>query len=242
MTSATESPGLLLIECDANTLRRQGHLRLGEEIAQAAGHLSQTVGLRFRRIQLRTRGDIDFARAFASLARYPAVVLVAHGNPEGIVAAERELMAWSDVAAAIAPVGLGSLVAISCFGGLSGPTDALFRGIPSLHEIVGSPAPVTVEQARIAIVAAMTAACGLELPVEFSTLMYVMNALVTDGVLFRRTRDGGQRASPGEQALVDLFGVAAWAAMSEKPRRGGRGLARPVVPSSAGSRPSKRSA
>lgn len=225
MTSVADSPGLLLIECDASTLRRQGHLRLGDEIASMARHLSPSVDLRFRRVQLRSRSDLDLARALASFTQYPAIVLIAHGSPEGIVATDTESMTWSDVATAIAPLAPKSLVAISCFGGLSGPTEALFRGIPSLHEIVGSPAPVTLAQARIAVISALAAARGLELPSEFSALIFLMNALLTDGVLFRRTREGARHASPGERALVDLFGFAAWAAMLE---RGSGSLTRPA--------------
>jgi len=68
--------------------------------------------------------------------------------------------------------------------------DALFESIPSLERIVSSPAPLTILQARAAILELTFAVHGVPLPAEVGCLVNVLNAAATRGLLYTRTREG----------------------------------------------------
>lgn len=214
MQNLANQPGLLVVEADADTLQRQGHSRLGDELEQLARG-EQGRGVRFLRYRLRTAEDAARARALALFLRYPAVVLIAHGDWEGIRVAPDLVMTWHDVADVLAPLEPRALFAIACYGGLSGPTSALFGRIPTLQAVVGSPAPITIAQARLPMIEAFMWARNGEMPVDLSTIVLGLNAIVTDGVVFRRNRAGFEHASPDEQFLTDLFGAFLSVAMSD---------------------------
>jgi hypothetical protein len=206
-------PGLLLIEGDADTLAREGHTRFGDELHRT---FAGADGLRFYREQLRSSAQVRGACVRAKFTRYPSIVMVAHGGPEGVMVAPDLALSWDEVGEALAPLEPKTIVAIACFAGLSGPTTSLFARIPTLNTIVGSPAPVTPSQATLAIFEATAAACLREVPTDAATLLLMLNAAVTEGVLFRRTRDGTTSASPEELALSDVFGLLAWSVMSQR--------------------------
>jgi len=222
MNSDADTPGLLLIEGDADTLKRQRHSALGDKIEQLSKSFTPQGQTRFLRVRLRTQNDIQLGRALATATRYPAIVLVAHGGPDGVVAGRGLRMSWPDVAEALAPLQPRLLLAVSCFGGLAGPTETMFKRIPTLTTIIGYAAPISIRQAQVATIEALMAAHGLDLPTEASFLLYTANAIASNGVLFRRTRAGLEQSSPGERALVDFAGIFAWLAMSGDDN--GRGL------------------
>jgi hypothetical protein len=204
------SPGLLILEGDAGKLRREGHTRLTDEIVEMLAPLVKNQALRVQRIPITSKEELDVAKAFASFSTYDAVVLLAHGSPQGLQAASGVAMPWSDLARAIAPTKPRFLLAVSCFAANSAAADALFDGIPTLERIIGSPAPLTIAQARVAILELGLAACGLEIPQELSALINVLNALDTRGVLFTRTREGRvERAVTGSNG-EDMLGFVAW--------------------------------
>ena len=213
----TNRPGLLLIEGDADTLTRQGHTALGDEIARIAKSASPSSGLRFHRVPLRSERDVRLGESFARFARYPAIVLIAHGDPQGIVVGPRLAMNWDTAGRMLAPLEPRVIVPISCYGGMSGPALSLFHAIPSLETIVGSPAPISTDQARLATLEALVGAFGMEVPKEVSLLLLGLNALATDGILFRRSRETIMRATPTELMMMDLLGIVAASSI------GGRG-------------------
>lgn len=214
MHNLANLPGLLVIEADADTLERQGHSKLGDELEQLArGEQGQS--LRFLRLRLRTEKDVRRAQAFAPLLRYPAIVLIAHGGPQGICVARDLAMTWHDVADSLAPLKPRALFAIACYGGSSGPTSALFDRIPTLQAVVGSPAPITIAQARLPMIEALTWAQNVEMPKDLSTLFLGLNAIGTNGVVFRRNRADFEVASPSDLLLADLFGAIVSAALSD---------------------------
>jgi len=213
MQNLANPPGLLVVEADADTLNRQGHSKLGDELEDLA-RSEHGQGVRFFRHRLRTEENVLRARALAVFLRYPAVVLIAHGNAEGIRVARDLAMTWHDVADALAPMEPRALFAIACYGGSSGPTSALFDRIPTLQAVVGSPAPITIAQARLPMVEALTWARNIQMPVDLSTLFLGVNAIATNGVVFRRNRAGFETASPEDLFLTDLFGAFLSAAMS----------------------------
>lgn len=214
MQNLANQPGLLVVEADADTLQRQGHSKLGDELEQLA-RSDQGQGVRFLRSRLRTAEDVLRAQAISPLLWYPAIVLIAHGNPEGIRVARNLAMTWQDVADSLAPLEPRALFAIACYGGSSRPTSALFGRIPTLQAVVGSPAPITIAQARLPMIEAFMWARNSEMPVDLSTIVLGLNAIVTDGVVFRRNRAGFEHASPNDLLLTDLLGTLLSAAMSD---------------------------
>jgi hypothetical protein len=168
--------------------------------------------MRLLRLPIASALDLELARAFARFSTYHAVMVLAHGGPAGLQVAPGMTMRWADLASVIAPTKPRFMLAVACFGALSAPADALFDGIPSLERIVGSPAPLTIGQARAALYELAFAAAGLPIPKELSHLVNVLNALDTNGVLFTRTREGRlERAMTGSNGSAeDLLGVLSW--------------------------------
>jgi len=65
------------------------------------------------------------------------------------------------------------------------------------------------------MVEALMWACHVDIPVDVSTLFLGVNTLLTNGVVFRRNREGFQQASPADRLLADLFGCGIAAIMSD---------------------------
>jgi hypothetical protein len=177
--------------------------------------LSDQQALRVQHVRITDARVLEWVKAFARFSTYDAVMILAHGSPLGLEAAEGVTMSWSEVATALEPMKPRFLLAVACFGALSAATDALFEGIPSLECVVSSPAPLTITQARAAVFELAFAACRVPLPSEFSNLIAVLNAMTTKGVLYRRTREGRATSTPSERATEDLLGWLLWAALRE---------------------------
>lgn len=81
MTSLRTMQGsLLVVEGNARVVRRQGHARLLETIERVVLPLVENGSLRYTRVPLNSRSDVesarDLARAFAP--EFNAVLLLAH--------------------------------------------------------------------------------------------------------------------------------------------------------------------
>ncbi|MCZ7681208.1 MAG: hypothetical protein M5U28_21425 [Sandaracinaceae bacterium] len=206
-----KGPGLLIVEGNAERLRRERHTQLSEYVVKLTRQQVEAGSLRLMRQRIRNGDELESAKAMAHYSKYPAAMIVAHGGPFGVEVAPDITMSWADVADAIAPTQPRYLLAVACFGGVSMATDTLFDRIPSLERIVGSPAPLTVAQARAAVFELTFAAYGTRLPAELSYLVNMINAMSTNGVLYTRTRDGRNTSSSSDRAVQDLLGLGAWA-------------------------------
>ena len=206
-----KGPGLLIVEGDAERLRREGHTQLTDRVAELLGPQVEQGHLRLMRKSLTSAQDVELAKMFAEFSTYDAAMILSHGSPLGVQAAPGVWMTWAEVAAAIAPTKPRYLLAVACFGGFSSATDALFDGIPTLERIVGSPAPLTTRQAQISILELWLAAYGSPLPPDWSLVTSALNAATTKGLLYTRTRTGRETSSASDRAIEDLIGLGLWA-------------------------------
>ncbi|MBZ0116544.1 MAG: hypothetical protein K8H88_06110 [Sandaracinaceae bacterium] len=213
MSRVGKGPGLLIVEGDADTLRREGHTRLTDRLVKAVEPQVEQGLLRLKRQSIRSAKDLEAAKFLAQFSTYDAAMILAHGGPFGVQAASDVTMTWAEVAHAIAPTKPRYLLAVACFGALSSATDALFDGIPSLERIVSSPAPLTINQAQIAVMELLFAAYGAHLPAELGYMVNALNAASTKGLLYTRTRDGRDTSTSSDRAIEDLLGVGLWAVL-----------------------------
>ncbi len=215
-----QCPGLLIVEGNARRLRAEGHTRVNDEVQRALGRCVQGGQLRLQRIPLTSARDLATAKMMAEWSTYDAVVILAHGGPSGVEIAPGLSISWQEVAESLAPTEPKLVVAIACFGGLNHVCDALFRGIPSLRRVVGSPAPLTIREATLATFEAVLTALGAEIPQDASVILNVINALATKGVVLSRTRHAVETTDASAALLEDLIGILLWAALHERGRGG----------------------
>jgi len=213
-----DTPGILVIEGNAAKLKRQGISRIVDDLEALIATQVNNGALRRWRTPINTAADLQLAKSLASVVRYDAVMLVAHGNPTHVELGDdpRLVMEWRDAARILAPVQPRFLLAVSCFAGGSLVTDALFEEIPTLEAIVGSPAPLTVKQAQFPLLELYAAAMRGSLPDELGTLLKIGNFLLTNGIIIKRTRGGLATSTPGQRLAEDLgliVGRAFWQQM-----------------------------
>lgn len=201
-------PALLIIEGDAARMTAEGHATIADDIERTMARHVAEGRLRFRRVRLRSAKDVSTWSIMAKFARYDGIVLLGHGNERGVVAAPDVPMTWHAVGDALAPLYPRALLTVSCFGGMAEVTDTLFAKIPSLQVITGSPAALRADQAQLALLDLLLCIYGVELH-DVGNLMLVVNGLMTEGVVFRRTREGLSSSSYLERVLLDHFGQAA---------------------------------
>jgi hypothetical protein len=201
-----ESAGALLILGDPETMRREGHSELFEHV-QTLLVPHEGAGFRLRSLELHSQEEIDYWTGIAHLTRYDAVFVLAHGSPEGLVAAPDAHLTWADLARRLAPTEPKLLFAVSCYSGLGPASDQLFAGIPSLEVVIGSPGPVTVQQAAPGLAEFAFAARRRDFPDFLKAVSYGLGPIATKGVLFRRTRAGHQLSSPRERIIQDVAGL-----------------------------------
>lgn len=200
-------PGILLVEGNADRLAREGMSTQLNRFEGLLGGLVDAGQLRVTRLRVRSESDLEMARILAPLARYDAVLLLAHGSVTEVEATDNRSLQWAEVAKMLAPIEPRALLAISCWAASSGPARALFEGIPSLAMIGGSPTLLSVRHAELAFIELVAAAFGLSMPREVSALASMYNAAETGGVVGWRRRETFEAASDDDHLLID-FGAA----------------------------------
>lgn len=212
---ADHVPGLLVIEADAETVRRQGHCHVIDSVEKGLASKVREGKIRFKRFPIFGRDDLTegASLARAGVAKYDAVIIVGHGDPQGIVAAPDLGVTWGATAEALAPLEPRALLAISCFAASTTPLSALFGGIPSLQIVMGSPVFLNARQAQAAIVELLALLWGFDIPPELSAAAAMFNALATRGVVFKRARPGFESATRGQLAWIDILSLVARAVL-----------------------------
>jgi hypothetical protein len=239
------APGLLVIELDTPTLRKQGHTRAVDDLERAFHKYRMTRHVRFLRHGIDSEPKLERACLVAHLVQFDAVVIVGHGSPTGLVVAPGIAWPWARVAEALRPVEPRAILAISCFGGSSPALTALFKGIPSLQSVSGSPVPLSARQAKAAFTELLMESFGGggPMPPELSAAMAVLNVLATRGLVFRRTRQGYATTTRGQRLGQDLLARVVWALMQpprRRPRRAGRLPVKKATVQIEGTRPGRR--
>lgn len=209
MASLVAHPSLLVIEGAAAQLRREGHLRFVDELLRLLAPSVKQGTLGVRRLSLDEHAEIEAAKAWAGFFQYDGVLLLGHGSPAGFQAAHDAPMSWAEVGDALAPVRPRVVMGVSCFAGLTGVVDELFRRVPTLEVVLGSPAPTNTAQWIPAVVEFLVTTYGGRIPAELSALATFYNAMLTRGVVFRRTREGLSSTPAHHRLGQDLLGMLA---------------------------------
>lgn len=202
--TAARPPSILIIEGAATLLRAQGHLGFVDELVRCLKPSERQGTLSVSRVSLDTRDDVDAARALAEHFPHSGVLLLGHGSPTHFQVTKDALLSWAEVGDALAPVRPRVIMGVSCFGGQAGVADELFRRVPTLDVILGSPIPTNTRQWLPAVVEFLITVHGRSIPDEISALASFYNGLFTQGLVFRRTREGHAALSEIDRSAQDL--------------------------------------
>lgn len=191
---------VLIVECDSAKLERQ-NLALGHQLYAA-------VKLAFSRnpVEL-VRADTraDFLKRLGELNEtgqlYRRIVIIGHSNKKGLQLTADTFSEWSAVASWFGPFDPHCIILIACEAGRWLPCAALFKGIPGLKEIYGSPVPAHKDQAMIVLGLVLHALKAKKIDKGLIRLMQAGNLLMTKGVMFRNTRRDYEQGGDMEGAL-----------------------------------------
>ncbi len=209
MQNGRLAPGILVIEGDAGTLRRQPHLRAIDVIEQMLRSSVDLGQLRFRRLAIESERDIANARAWAPFFPNDGVIIVAHGSPESALIAREHPMNWGEIARSLSAVEPRVVMVVSCHGGLSTVAHQFFSSIPTLQLFLGSPTPVASVQSLAGMIDFLAEILGTRLSSAWSTAISIANGIVTGGTVYRRTRDQWHGNLPGEWVAQDAVAMLA---------------------------------
>jgi hypothetical protein len=214
---------LLIIEGNADVMRRQGHTRIVNTIEKLVLPYVDAEHLRYHRLRINCKADLELSVEWARLfnVQFDAVLLLAHGSLEGADVAPGLAMSWTEIAALLAPLEPRTVLAVSCHAAASGPADALFSGIPTLVAYGGAATTLTATQAGVAALQLVLAAFGALPEASLSALATMLNAADTGGLVFWRQRDTFEAASDGDRLIGDLLAIIGAEAIHElwAPRR-----------------------
>lgn len=212
---------LLVIEGNANVLRSQGHTRVVDTIEQALSTWVQQDLLRYSRVRITSGDDLRFQRAVAQAfaPKFNAILLLAHGSHMGADAAPGISMSWDEVGEALAPLAPKAILAISCMAAASGPSDSLFKTIPTLTALGGSATTLTANQAGLAALQLIPAAFGQAPDPTLSAFGTLINAADTGGLVFWRSRTSFEATGDFDRLMGDVCAIIGAELLSEGRKR-----------------------
>ncbi len=193
---------VLIVECDSARLARQ-NLALGEQ-------LHSSIKLAFQRNPVdlvRADTEADLLKQLGTLSErgqcYRSIVIIGHSNKSGLKLTADRFSQWGAVARWFGPFDPHRIILIACEAGRWLPCAELFKGIPNLKEIFGSPVPAHKDQVWIVFGMVLYALGARKMNKEWLKLMQIGNFLMTKGLMFRRTRKEYQHCSNAEGELWD---------------------------------------
>lgn len=188
---------LLILECDATKLDRQ-NLALGNE-------LQNYVKIFFPQnpvILIRSDTEAELAKAMAELFETGQscrnIVIIGHSNKGGLKISADRFVQWEAVANWLIPFAPQRIILIACEVGRWLPCAALFKGIPNLKEIFGSPIPAHKDQKYIVLARVLHLLGAKNEDANFIILLQLGNFLLTKGVMFQRTRSEYEQGNEEE--------------------------------------------
>ena len=192
----------LIIECDVDRLGEQ-NLNFGQELDKIIN--SFKFESKIIAIKSAQEAPTQFSNVFNETKQFDIVVLVGHGSPEGMRFSSDSFINYSNISKWISQFRPKILFMVTCKGGHSIATEALFQGIKSVKEIYGS--PVNSSKAALGIVKLIIPLLFLfgKLNKEILLTVKWINFLVTDGVLLTHTRSDFLKNKPIKSLLDDLF-------------------------------------
>lgn len=129
---------LLIIECDAPKLKVQG-LSFSKAFLRTASLVLQ--GRLIHLIQTKEKKLIptQFAEAKQKSSNYSVISVMGHSDSKGIRLGENAPYKWEAFSEWLIPFRPQKLLLMSCHGGKTEVCSILFKNLPSLKEVCGSP-------------------------------------------------------------------------------------------------------
>ncbi len=217
----TGQPGLdlLIIECDAAKLEADG---LAVADATALGlHLAGCASRKPLRIETVRAGDLadlvaQLGRVKETFGTARSVLLIGHSNATGIRLASDRGAAWSVAARYIEPFRPTHVAILACLAGGREAVSALATELPTVREVVASPAKATTPAVVYLAGWLLMKACRTAIPPDVKITAQAALAVLGRNVVFHWTRRelkettfesilGGQLLAAGARVLVDVL-------------------------------------
>ena len=197
MSEELEARPLLIIECDTDRLVAE-RLSCADRVARAA----RVLGVEPVIVKATTADDLD-GQLEAQAASFGAVVIIGHGNEDGVsLSSDEELVSWDELVDWLELLYPQRLAFISCKAGRTLAARTLFDGLEHLEEVFASPLNLSLLQS-MAIDVLMPALLDPELDEGFIQVVQFLKPVLTGGFLFRWTREGHDESD----LVSDLLGT-----------------------------------
>jgi hypothetical protein len=183
---------VLIIECDSIQLTRD-NLAFGDEL-----HLRLKQVFPHNNISLvHADTEASLLKQLGTLAEsgkpYKDIVIIGHSNPTGLQMTSDRFSQWRDVANWLSPFAPQRIALLACNAGRWLPCAALFDGVPSLKEIIGSPVLAYGDQLYFVLLTVLHKLWAKKPNREVIKLMQIGNFVITKGLMFSNTRRDYER-------------------------------------------------
>jgi hypothetical protein len=190
---------LLIVECDAARLKREG-LSFAGEIQKFVELLPKTLSVQLAEIN--SQADLleafsVYAEKYSSIKR---VVIIAHSNRNLIRVAPNFELEWRVFARWFLPFKSQKMALVACEAGQFSPTRALFDELPKLKKIYASPFKTTKRQFQIIHLLMSYMLLNSKVDKDVIWAGQVVNFMKTGAIILECTR----RNPEGNQALQFL--------------------------------------
>lgn len=201
--SVPRPKSILILQCDADKLESQG-FRFSSSIEQTVrlfAPTSQSCRVKVTSQQSLLKGLADISQTIPTV---DILVVEAHSNNSGLAMGSGFHLTWAQFANWIAKFQPKHVVLIGCQAGRWLPCSALFRGIPSLKEIYGSPTLLSESEAKWVFPLVLYLIHGGKLNKKQAVAASIANFLVSKSVTLRRTRAEFNKAGVEEGKIWTL--------------------------------------
>ncbi|MBI4591000.1 MAG: hypothetical protein HY725_19410 [Candidatus Rokubacteria bacterium] len=203
----------MILECDPATLIAQS-----SSVAARLENIVETFIPKARVFRVGATAlaslGLGLARCAEACSRCDVIVIVGHSNISELKLTADDVVTWDALARWLEPLRPTRIVLVACEAGRWLAAGPLFKGIPTLKEVYGSPVLVTERQAAAINALVLYLLSGRRLKVGDLKIAQAVNFLITRGILIRRTRADPRRPAfiesaawtIGEEALKALLG------------------------------------
>lgn len=196
-----EEHPLLILECDASKLEQQG-LTCADRVAAFA----RLLGVEPVVVKARTGGQLGTDLAAACEHRvFDAVVVIAHGNSDGIKLTEdSDLTGWEALASWLERLEPLRIAFIACQSARTVASSTLFDALESLDEVYASPLNMTFMQSR-GVDFLLPCLLDGQMSDDWLRLVQAGQVLLGRGLLFRYTREEYEKGDDQSDLATTLF-------------------------------------
>jgi hypothetical protein len=195
----------LLIECDAPKLKAQG-LSFSEALVRAASCILQDRLIHLIQTKEKELIPTQFAEAKQKSSNYSVIAIIGHSDSKGIRLGQNTPYRWEAFSNWPKPFRPQKFFLMSCQGGKTEVCSILFKNLPSLKEVYGS--PVFLSQPEAMTIAGVALADLLD--AETSTEMFPVAQIISilhKGFIWKMTRGGKEFAIAKEFSENIIMGL-----------------------------------